>query len=134
MKILRSFVAILGGMAFIFLTHSGTDLILESLGVFTPPDQGFHTPWMVVTAFIYRTIYSVGGCYVAGRFAPSRPMLHAMILGVIGLVLGGLAAILVIPMNLSPAWYPIALAAVAVPCGWLGGRLAEHHAMRHEMA
>jgi hypothetical protein len=125
MNVLRSIAAVVAGIIFIFITHSATDFILESLGIFTSPDQGFHTPWMVVTAFIYRTIFSVGGAYVTGRLAPSRPVLHAIVLGMIGLFLSTAAAILVIPMNLSPAWYPIALVAVAVPCGWLGGWIAE---------
>jgi hypothetical protein len=46
-----------------------------------------------------------------------------MILGLIGLVVGTLAAIATIPMKLGPAWYPIALAVLALPCVWLGGRL-----------
>lgn len=28
-----------------------------------------------------------------------------------------------IPMNLGPAWYPIALALSGLPTAWLGGRL-----------
>jgi hypothetical protein len=46
-----------------------------------------------------------------------------MIIGVIGLVLGALAAVVAIPMNLSPAWYPIALALSAVPSAWLGATI-----------
>jgi hypothetical protein len=28
-----------------------------------------------------------------------------------------------VPMNLGPAWYPIALAVTALPLAWLGGAL-----------
>jgi hypothetical protein len=123
MKILKGIGAILAGIIFIVVTHSLTDFILESLGIFTPPDQGFHTTWMVVTATIYRSIFNVGGGYVTAALAPDRPLLYAIILGLIGTVLGAVAAVMVIPMNLSPAWYPIALAILALPCTWLGGKL-----------
>jgi hypothetical protein len=51
-------------------------------------------------------------------------MRHVWILAIIGLVMGTAGAIATIPMNLGPAWYPIALAVTAVPCTWLGGFLA----------
>lgn len=57
MNILKSIGAVLAGLVFIFITHSGTDFILESLGIFTPPTQRFDTPWMVVTALIYRAAF-----------------------------------------------------------------------------
>lgn len=115
----------LAGFVFIFVTHSGTDFLLESLGIFTPPTQRFDTTWMVVTALVYRIIFSIAGCYLTAWLAPSRPMLHALILGSIGLVLSTAAAIVTIPMDLGPAWYPISLAVVSLPCGWLGGKLYE---------
>jgi hypothetical protein len=128
MNILKSIGAVLTGLIFIFVTHSGVDYILESLGIFTPPDQGFHTTWMVVTATIYRTVLSVVAAFLTAKLAPSQPMKHALILGLIGLALGTAAAIIVIPMNLSPAWFPIALVVLAVPSAWVGGMLAESRA------
>jgi hypothetical protein len=50
-------------------------------------------------------------------------MRHALVLGVIGLVLSLAGAIVTIPMNLGPSWYPIALVVTALPCAWLGGFL-----------
>ena len=125
MNILKSIGAVLAGLIFIFLTHSGMDLILESLGIFTPPTERFDTTWMVIAATVYRTILSIAGCFVTGVLAPARPMLHSLILGFIGLFLSTAAAIVLIPMDLGPAWYPIALAALTVPCAWIGGLLAE---------
>ena len=116
MNILKSIGAVLAGLVFIFATHSGVDFILESLGIFTPATQRFDTPWMLITAMIYRTVLSIAGCFLTGILAPSRPMLHALILGFIGLFLSTAAAVVTIPMNLGPAWYPIALAVLAVPC------------------
>jgi hypothetical protein len=128
MNIVKSIGAILAGLVFIFLSHSGMDLLLESVGIFTPPTQRFDTTWMVVTATVYRTILSIAGCFITGMLAPSRPMLHSLILGFIGLALSTAAAIVTIPMDLGPAWYPIALAVVSVPSAWVGGRLAERRA------
>ena len=123
MKILKGIGAILAGMVFIVVTHTATDFVLEKLGVFPPPAQGFHITWMVVTATIYRSIYTIGGGYLTAALAPDPPMRYVWILGIIGLVISTLAAIATIPMKLGPAWYPIALAVLALPCVWLGGSL-----------
>ncbi len=123
MKILKGIGAILAGMIFIVVTHSATDFVLESLGIFTPPNEGFHTTWMVVTATVYRSVYTVGGGYITAALAPDPPMRYVLILGIIGTVLGILGAIATIPMGIAPAWYPIALAVLALPCVWLGGKL-----------
>jgi hypothetical protein len=122
-NILKGIGAILGGMIFIVVTHTVTDFVLESLGIFTPREQGLHTTWMVVTATIYRSVFSVGGGYVTAALAPEPRMRYVLILGLIGLVISSLAAVATIPMKLGPAWYPIALAVLALPCVWLGGKL-----------
>ena len=127
MNVLKSIGAVLAGLIFIGVSHSLVDYVLESLGIFTPTTVRFDTPWMVITAFIYRTILSIAGCYLTAILAPSRPLLHAMILGAIGLVLSTAAAVVTIPLDWAPAWYPIALVLVTLPCAWIGGKLAEAH-------
>jgi hypothetical protein len=123
MNILKGIGAILAGMVFIGVFHAGTDFVLEKLGIFTQPSEGFHTPWMVVTATVYRCIFTVIGGYITAALAPNPPMRYVMILGLIGLLLSTLGAIVTIPMKIAPAWYPIALAVTAFPCTWLGGAL-----------
>ncbi len=123
MNVLKSIGAVLAGMIFIVVTHTVTDKVLESAGIFPPPDQGLHVTWMLVTALVYRVLFQVAGSFLTAWLAPSRPFLHGMIIGVIGLVLGSLAAVVAIPMHLSPAWYPIALALSAVPSAWLGATI-----------
>ena len=125
MNILKSIGAVIAGLFFIFLTHNGTDFILESLGIFTPITERFETTWMVVTALVYRILFSIAGCFVTAWLAPSKPLLHAMILGTIGFILSTIAAIVLIPRDLGPAWYPIALAVSALPCAWIGGKLVQ---------
>jgi len=123
MNVLKGIGAILAAIVFIVVTHTATDFVLQKLGIFTPPEQGFHTTWMVVTATIYRSIYTVAGGYITAALAPDPPMRYVIILGLIGLVLGTVAAIVTIPMKLGPSWYPIALALLALPCTWFGGKL-----------
>ena len=123
MNLLRGILAILAGMVFIITTHTATDFVLESLGIFTPPSEGFHTTWMVVTATIYRSIYTTAGGYITAALAPKPPMRYVVILGIIGTILGTLGAIATIPLGIAPAWYPIALVVLALPCVWLGAKL-----------
>src|SRR6185503_961624 len=123
MKILQGIGAILAGVVFIIVTHTATDFVLESLGIFTPPSEGFHTTWMVVTATIYRSLFVIGGGYITAVLAPKPPMRYVLILGIIGIVMSSLGAIATIPLGISPAWYPIALVVLSLPCVWLGGKL-----------
>ena len=123
MNILKGIGAILAGLVFIVVTHTATDFVLEALGIFPPPQEGLHITWMVVLATVYRTIFTIGGGYVTAALAPLPRMRYVLILGLLGLVMGTLGAIITIPMKLGPAWYPIALALLALPSVWLGGKL-----------
>ena len=57
--------------------------------------------------------------------APNSPVTHALVLGVIGLVVCALAAVATWNAGpaFGPAWYPLALAVTALPSNWLGGRI-----------
>ena len=125
MNILKSIGAALAGLVFIVISHTAVDKILEGLGIFPPPDQGLHVSWMLALALTYRVLLSIAGCYFTARLAPSRPMVHALILGAIG-VLGSTAGIpMAMSQNLSPVWYPVSLAILSLPCAWIGGKLAD---------
>ncbi len=117
----KSIAAVLAGFIAIVALSAGMDFVLEALGIFTPPDQGFFTPWMVMLALIYRCIYVVAGGYVTVVLAPNRAMRHAIILGLIGDVASIFGA--VVTWDLPPHWFPIALIITALPCTWLGGKL-----------
>jgi hypothetical protein len=124
MKIVWSILAVLAGLVFIFLTHTGTDLILEHYEILTPPGKGFPNTGMLVGALCYRFVFSVVGCYITALLAPGRPMLHSLILGAIGVVLCIAGIFAAIAMKLPDMWYPVALLLVTPLCAWLGGKLA----------
>jgi hypothetical protein len=128
MNILKSIGAVLAGLVFIIFTHTLTDSILETAGIFPPPDQGLHVTWMLVFALAYRIILSIVGCFITAKLAPTNPMKHALILGLIGVFASTVGAVFALRMDLSATWYPIALVLVSIPCAWVGGRLAERNA------
>ena len=81
----------------------------------------------MLLATIYRTVYGVLGCYIAARLAPSKPMLHAMVLGFLGFALSIVGVVMTWnrTAEFGPRWYPIALVVLALPTAWLGGKLRE---------
>jgi hypothetical protein len=50
-------------------------------------------------------------------------MKHALWLGVVGTVLGAIGAAATWDKGLGPHWYAVALAVLAIPQCWLGGKL-----------
>ena len=121
---LRSIAAVFAGFVVIVVLSTATDLILHKAGVFPAMGQPMSNGlWALATA--YRIVFGILGCYLAARLAPQRPMLHAMVLGVIGLVISTLGA--VVTWNngpgFGPHWYPLSLVVTVLPCAWVGGKL-----------
>ena len=125
-NILRSLGAVVAGLIIIFVLHLGTDVVMHATGIFPPWFQPMAGP-LWVFALAYRSVYSVLGCYITARLAPNNPLKHAMLLGVIGVVLSaaGLASTWNAGPEYGPKWYPIALVVSALPCAWLGGKLRQ---------
>lgn len=117
----RSTGAVVAGLLAIFILSLGTDQLFHTLGVFPPWGQPMRDNGLLLLALSYRAVYDVFGCYLTARLAPKAPMLHALILGGIGTVLATLGAIGM--WNFGPNWYPVLLAASALPSAWLGGVL-----------
>ena len=128
-RLSRSSAAVLLGLVSVFVLSLGTDQVLHLLEVYPPWGQPMYETSLNLLALSYRIVYGIVGGYISARFAPRNPMRHALVLGVVGLVLSTAGAITAITtMDLGPAWYPIVLALTAVPCAWLGGML---QGMRH---
>src|SRR5262249_40554607 len=120
----RSTGALVAGLLAILILSIGTDLALHTSGIFPPLGEPMSDA-LFLLATAYRIVYGVVGCYITARLAPSRPMQHALVLGVVGLVLsiGGAAATWNAGPEFGPHWYPVALIVTAMPCAWAGGTL-----------
>ena len=121
---LRGIGAVVAGFVAVVVLSLGTDVVLHATGVFPPWDQRMSDA-LFLLATVYRTIYCIAGSYIAARLAPDRPMAHALVLGVVGLVISTAGAVATWNRGpeFGPHWYPVALIVTAIPCAWLGGRL-----------
>jgi len=118
---LRQIGAVLAGLLAIFVITTVTDIVLHATGIFPPWGQPMSSALFLV-ALAYRIVYGVLGCYIAARLAPDRPMGHAVALGVVGVVLSTAGAVAM--WEAGPAWYSLAVIGIALPCAWVGGKLA----------
>ena len=120
----RSLLALLAGMLVGIVLSIGTDVVLHVIGLFPSLGEPVSSPPLVL-ATVYRSVYGVIASYVAARLAPSRPMTHALVLGMLGFVVSIVGA--GVTWNKGPAvgphWYPVALVVLAIPTAWLGGKL-----------
>jgi hypothetical protein len=122
----RTIVAVLAGIFTGIALSLGTDVLLHATHVFPPWGASLvgYDPALLL-ATIYRSIYGVTASYITARLAPNQPMLHATVLGFLGLAVSILGA--VATWNKGPAfgshWYPIALIVLALPTAWVGGKI-----------
>lgn len=127
--ILRSIGAIFAGLIAVVALSSAVDFLLESTGVLPTPEHfGDYNDGHFALALAYRTVINIFGCWLAARLAPNSPMRHALILGAIGMALATLGA--VVMWSVGTHWYPLALVIEALPCAWIGGKLAERRAVQ----
>jgi len=122
-NILKGIGAIIVGFLTVVLLSVGMDFVLESSGVFpgqAHPEQ--YLPWMLVVALAYRCAFTILGGYVTAKLSPDRPMSYVRILAIIGLIMATLG--MITGWSLGNQWYPIGLVITAVPCIWLGAKLA----------
>ncbi len=122
--VFKSMVAVLEGAVVSIVLSVGTDAMMQKSGVF--PEAGrLMSNGLFVLATAYRTAYGVLGAYLTARFAPNRPMMHALILGAIGCAVGIVGV--VVTWNkmseLGPRWYPIGLVVLGLAQAWVGGKL-----------
>lgn len=122
--LLRSIGAILAGFIMVVITHTGTDAVMHATGVFPPWGQPMSDA-LFLLATVYRSVFGVAGSYLTARLAPNRPMQHALVGGVIGLILSiaGAVATWNKGSEFGPHWYPLALIVLVLPCAWIGGKL-----------
>jgi len=118
----KSVWAVVAGVLFIVIVSTLVDIVLHVARVFPPMDQPINDT-LALLATSYRIVISVGGAWLTARLAPDKPMKHALILGVVGTVLGLVGVVATWNRGLGPRWYPVALAVLAIPQCWVGGKL-----------
>ena len=116
----KSIGAILAGLLAVIILTTLVDIALHALAVFPPLGAPLDNRLSLI-ATSYRILLGIAGAYLTARLAPGEPMKHAMILGVIGTILGVVGVVATWGKGMGPAWFPIALAVLAVPQSWLGG-------------
>lgn len=123
MKTFKSIGAVVAGFLTVVILSIGTDAVLEGIGFFPPATKPeAYTFWLLFIALAYRTIYTVLGGFVTAKLSTSKPMKHVIVLAVLG-TLGGIAGV-INGWSYGNQWYPIALAVLAFPSVWYGGKLA----------
>jgi hypothetical protein len=120
----KSILAVVVGFIVIGFLAFGTDAVIKATvpGVFDANNRVDSLAWLLaIQAYVF--VFATFGCWLAARLAPNRPMRHALILGVLGLVfnIAGAAAM----WDTAPAWFHIVGIALVMPAAWLGGRIRE---------
>jgi hypothetical protein len=120
----KSIWAVVAGVLVIIVVTTIVDILLHVAKVYPPMDVPMGDR-LALMATAYRVVISIGGAYLTASLAPEKPMKHAMILGVVGTFLGLVGVVATWGKVMGPAWYPIALAVLAIPQCWVGGKLYE---------
>ncbi len=123
----KSIGAVVAGVLATVFGSTAIDMVLHVVGVFPPWGQALDDT-LSVLATLYRFVIGVGSAWLTAKLAPSQPMKHAAVLGVVGTAFGALGVVATSGKGLGPAWYPVALAVLALPQCWLGGKLFERSA------
>lgn len=130
----RSILAIVVGFVLTGALNVGTETVLGRVApeMFPPPG----TPSTSMTALLaicaYVALFGILGCYVTARLAPSRPLLHA-------LIMGGLALAMFIPITISvwndkPVWFNVYNLLAVMPYAYIGGWIRERELARGPQA
>ena len=119
---LQSVGAILAGLVFTVVASTVIDALLHYYGFYGPLTQAIDDRQAAV-ATVYRGAAAVAGAWLSARLAPLHPMGHALFLGCFGAVLGAAGVVQTWNAGLGPHWYSIALAVLAIPQCWLGGKI-----------
>jgi hypothetical protein len=125
-RIGRRIGAVFAGLLVVVILDVGIDVVMHKTGVYPPWFQPMRTSlWLLAIA--YRTCDGILGGYVVGWLAPDRPVRHALVLGIIGLVMSTLGVIATLGKGpeFGPKWYPLALVVLAVPNALIGGLLRQ---------
>ncbi len=125
MNILKSIGVILLAFVVNALLSVLTDYLLERIGVLPNPEKGLFATWAILLCLFYRAFYGLLAGFIISKLAPNKPILHALILGVIGTAITLLAVSSPEFAEKSELWFGYTLAAITFPCLWLGVRIQQ---------
>jgi hypothetical protein len=123
--ILKSIGVILLAFMISALLSVLTDFLLEAIGVLPHPKDGLFITWAILLVLFYRGVYTILAGFIVAKLAPGKPMLHAMILGSIGIIITVAATNSPSLADKAPLWYGYTLAAITIPCLWLGVKMKQ---------
>lgn len=118
---LRSIGAVFAGILANVVIAVPIDIVLERLGVYPTFGSEPMSNGLCALAFAYRVVAAIAGGYLTARLAPINPGKHVLVLGWIGVAMASAGTVAM--WGVGPAWYPLALIAIAVPCSVWGGKL-----------
>ena len=119
-NVLKSIGVILLAFISITLLSITTDFLLESIGILPDPNKGLFDTRAIILVLAYRGIYTIFAGFIIAKLAPSKPILHAIILGAIGIIITVLATTEPSFSDKAPLWFGYTMAAITIPCLWLG--------------
>jgi hypothetical protein len=118
----RSVWALMAGMLTVIILTTLLDIVLHLVRFYPAWDAPLNDMQSVV-ATLYRVVIGAAGAWLTASLAPTNPMKHVLWLGVLGTVLCAVGAVVTWNKGMGPHWYGIALAALAIPQSWIGGKI-----------
>jgi hypothetical protein len=112
--------AFIAGFATVAVLSMAADAVLHSTGIY-PNDGSVGSDLNLAFALAYRTAFTVLGGFIAAWLAPANKLRLSVILGIVGTAFAILGAVAM--WSVGHNWYPVALAALALPSTALGGWL-----------
>ncbi len=126
---MKSVLAVVAGFVFTVVVTLTLDVVMYQIGMFSKNAITVTTcAWLIAVA--YRFAVGTAGSWITAKFAPRRPLFHALIGGAIGTALGliGLVMALLKGPEMGPLWYAFAVLASILPASWIGGSLVKEEA------
>ena len=119
-NVFKSIGVILLTFISITLLSIATDFLLESIGILPDPKKGLFDTWAIILVLAYRGIYTIFAGFIIAKLAPSKAILHAIILGAVGIIITILATNDPSFADKAPLWFGYTMAVITIPCLWLG--------------
>lgn len=122
----RSVLAILAGVVTWMILAFGTDAFMTLI---FPNQFTYGEPVESVSLLLVLATYSLGYAVVAGYvtawLAKRKAIQHALVLGIVQLILAGTATYF--QVNVAPVWYHVLVLTLIIPTHVLGGWLRRRH-------